>query len=85
MTNVEFTYWQAYYGLNPFGEERADLRAAMTTAKIHNVNVTKKADLVTIADCMPNFGDSTETKQQTNIDNARAKFASMAMELERQS
>jgi hypothetical protein len=37
MSSHEFTEWLAYYDLEPFGEERADLRQAMTTSGVHNL------------------------------------------------
>lgn len=36
MSSHEFTEWMAYYEIEPFGEERADLRQAMTTQGIYN-------------------------------------------------
>jgi hypothetical protein len=36
MSSHELTEWMAYYRIEPFGEERADLRQAMTTAAVHN-------------------------------------------------
>lgn len=36
MSSAEFAEWMAYYSIDPFGEERADLRQAMTTSAIHN-------------------------------------------------
>lgn len=36
MSAQEFGLWLAYYKRNPWGEERADLRAAITTAAIAN-------------------------------------------------
>ncbi|PCI51396.1 MAG: hypothetical protein COB49_01965 [Alphaproteobacteria bacterium] len=39
----ELAEWQAYYRLEPFGEERADWRTAQTTAMIANVNLGKDA------------------------------------------
>lgn len=59
MSWPQFVEWAVYGRLDPFGEERADLRAALITAKIHNVNVTKKSDLASPADFMPNFGAAT--------------------------
>lgn len=57
MSWPQFVEWAAYSRLEPFGEERADLRAALITAKIHNVNVTKKSDLASPLDFMPNFSN----------------------------
>lgn len=36
MSSREFVEWMAYYRIDPFGEDRADLRQAMTTAAVHN-------------------------------------------------
>lgn len=36
MSSREFSEWMLYYDLEPFGEERADLRQAMTTSAVHN-------------------------------------------------
>lgn len=36
MSSAEFAEWMAYYAIEPFGEERADLRQALTTSAIHN-------------------------------------------------
>lgn len=38
MSWPQFYMWTKYYELEPFGEERADLRVATTTAAIYNVN-----------------------------------------------
>lgn len=37
MSSKEFAEWMAYYLVEPFGEERADLRQAMTTSGIANL------------------------------------------------
>lgn len=38
MSSAELTEWMAYYSIEPFGEERADLRQAMTTSAITNMH-----------------------------------------------
>jgi hypothetical protein len=40
---LEFTEWQAYYELEPFGEEIADLRHGVATAVLANVNRNAEA------------------------------------------
>lgn len=37
-TAREFAQWIAYHGMEPWGEERADLRAGIIAATIANVN-----------------------------------------------
>ena len=34
MSSHEFTQWVAYYGLDPFGQERADMRAAVVAKTV---------------------------------------------------
>ncbi len=36
MSSREFSEWIAYYRIEPFGEERADFRQALTTSAVHN-------------------------------------------------
>lgn len=36
MSSHEFSEWMAYYAIDPFGEDRADLRQALTTAAVAN-------------------------------------------------
>ena len=36
MSSAELSEWMAYDLIDPFGEERADLRQALTTSAIHN-------------------------------------------------
>jgi len=38
----EFTDWMAYYSIEPFGEERADLRVAIGHALLANINTSSK-------------------------------------------
>lgn len=43
MTALQFSEWIAYYSLEPFGEERADWRQAITSAIIFNANRGKNS------------------------------------------
>lgn len=36
MSSAELSEWMAFYSIEPFGEERADLRQALTTSAVHN-------------------------------------------------
>jgi hypothetical protein len=38
MSSRELSEWAAYYGMEPFGERKADYRAGMVAATIANVN-----------------------------------------------
>ena len=66
----EFTYWQAYYNLDPFGNERGDLQAGMmayTTAASH---AGKKGKKLKFEDFVLKFQDDkkrmTDPKQIMN-------------------
>lgn len=59
---AEFAEWQAFYAIEPFGEERADLRAAIIAATVAN-SMRVKGRVLTPADFMPDFGDGS--KRQT--------------------
>lgn len=51
----ELSEWIAYYRLDPFGQERADMRAAVVASIIANVNRDKKQKPYTMMDFMLNF------------------------------
>jgi hypothetical protein len=53
MTHSEFVYWVAKHGIEPIGDSRADLRAGIVAAQIHNSNITKRKDAKTPVDFMP--------------------------------
>ena len=55
--------WMAYFEIEPFGEERADVRNAITCMTIASAGGMKKSGgKFTLKDFMPEFG----TKQKTN-------------------
>ncbi len=41
MSASTFRWWQASYDLDPWGDERADLRAASIVKMVHDVNVRR--------------------------------------------
>ncbi len=51
----QFAEWQAYYELEPWGEERADLRAGIIASTIANVNRGKGQKAFSPGDFMPEF------------------------------
>jgi hypothetical protein len=53
ITEREFLEWMAFYQLEPFGEERADVRAGIIASVIANVNRRKGAPPFTAKDFMP--------------------------------
>lgn len=59
----EFGEWVAYDRLEPFGETRADLRAAIATATTANAWRGGKGRAFEVSDFMPTFGDERTTAQ----------------------
>jgi hypothetical protein len=55
MDSAELTEWQAYYGLEPFGQERADLRAGIISATVANAMTTREGRSFEPRDFMPVF------------------------------
>lgn len=53
--SAEFVAWQAYSLLEPFGEERADLRAGIVAATLANVNRGRQTPPYRPRDFMPTF------------------------------
>jgi len=56
VSSRELTEWQAYYGIEPFGEERSDLRAGIVAATTANAFRGKGAKPFKPQDFMPGFG-----------------------------
>ena len=53
--SAEFLEWQAYALLEPFGEERGDLRAGIVASTIANVNRGRSTKPYRPRDFMPQF------------------------------
>lgn len=58
MTWSQFVDWQNYANLDPFGEERADLRSGTIAAVIANVNSGKGGRRYKARDFMPEFSSA---------------------------
>ena len=54
----ELLDWMAYERLEPFGEERADVRSAIHTATLINVHRGQHSRPVTPSDVMPRFDEA---------------------------
>lgn len=59
MSYSQYVGWQEYYGREPFGEQRADLRAGIVASVIANVNrdSSSKPEPYHADDFIPKFGD----------------------------
>ena len=60
ITSRQFAEWMAYAKLEPFGEERADLRAGIVASTIANVNRGKNQKPYKPTDFMASFELETE-------------------------
>lgn len=77
MPSYLLSEWAAYYKLEPFGEERGDLRSAIIAATVANANRDpKKSKPAKVEDFMPKF-----EKQETNIEQAIGFAAAMTAAL----
>ena len=70
MSSRELTEWMAYYRLEPFGDERADLRNALLCTVMVNLWSKKKAK---IQDYMLDFDKQPMTQEEL-----RKKLMSMS-------
>ncbi len=53
MSARQFADWVAYYGLEPWGEWRSDLRAGIVASTIANIHRKTKTTAFTAQDFMP--------------------------------
>ena len=53
MTSRQFTDWLAYYSVDPFGDQRADLRAGIVSAVVANRWRGKNEQPLEPSDFMP--------------------------------
>lgn len=60
----ELSEWLAYYGLNPWGPERADLRAGTIASTVANC-LTEKSDFKP-SDFIPKYGPQPEEQPKTS-------------------
>ena len=64
LSYAEYISWVARYSIEPFPEERADLRNAMLMALLANVNAGKGQNF-TVEQFMPDFWGSAKKQQTT--------------------
>ena len=53
MSSAELSEWMAYYSIDPFGDERADLRQAFTSAAVCNAFRGKNQRTIKPSEFMP--------------------------------
>jgi hypothetical protein len=71
--SAELAEWIAYYGLEPFGQERDSLHSGIIAATIANAHSSSKSKTFQPADFMPDF-DATDQSS----DDMKAILNSMA-------
>ena len=59
----EIAEWMAYDSVEPFGEDRADLRAGIIASQIVNVHLSKGQRATVPADFMPDFDPKPKPAQ----------------------
>lgn len=82
MTWEQFVGWMRYYAQEPFGEERADIRAAITDSVIANANrdSKKRPRPFSPQDFMP-FAKSTSRSGRTKPLTDQAEFRRMTQNM----
>jgi hypothetical protein len=81
MTGQQLTEWMEYARLEPFGEQRADLRMGILAAQITNVMTRQKQSdpMAKYEDFMPKFEEAElEPDQDTVARKIDAYFSALA-------
>jgi len=82
ISSRELSEWAVYYDLEPFGEERADLRAGTVAATMANTSRRKGRRPYKPADFMPRFGpreDQGWEEQLSLVERLNAAFGGVDM------
>jgi hypothetical protein len=64
ISSRQFADWLAYYSLEPFGEERADLRAGIVASVVNNRWRGKGEKALSPIDFMPYTEEHTQTAEE---------------------
>lgn len=67
LSSRELTEWMAYYALEPFGEERGDMRAGIVASTLYNVHRGKNTRAATPEDFMPKYGREEAEDQDDEV------------------
>lgn len=76
-----FSEWMAYYSIEPWGEERADLRAGHTTAAVSNTWRSRGQPLKEATDYI--LGYEQEAKQSTTLEQMKNAFRGFVKRVKR--
>lgn len=85
MSSLEFSEWMMHNTLEPFGDERNDIRMAINTAAVVNevrslvvAWTGSKQKPAKIEDYMPEFGASNQVQETAEQERERRKAAMIA-------
>lgn len=67
ITAKQFRIWEAYFALEPFGEIRADYRAASICQMLANVNRSEKTKPYKLEDFLLQFEGDDKKKPQSTV------------------
>ncbi len=68
--------WVAYFQIEPFGEERADVRSATIASTVANASRTKRGQRAfKIGDFMPDYGRQTKKQSAAEQEAIFSAFA----------
>lgn len=69
MSSRELTEWQAFFALEPFGEQRDDLRSAIVAATVANASrdAKRRPEPFEVGDFMPRFEEEPEQAQAERV------------------
>ena len=81
MSSLEFAEWLEFGEIEPWGEERADVRSAIVASTVANANRDPKARKkpFTVADFMPRFGQPAQRRQSWQEQLAIAEMLTEAL------
>lgn len=81
MSSKEFAEWMAYAQIEPFGDERADMRMAILASLIANVNrdPKKKSTPYEVSDFMPKFEASEPISKEEALAAIDAAMTSLVL------
>jgi hypothetical protein len=63
----ELTEWQSYYLIEPFGEERADLRSGVLASIMSNAWRGKNSQVTSPSDFMLKFGEEDSVDNEESM------------------
>lgn len=67
MTSLQFAEWLAYSRLEPWGEERDDLRTGIVASTVANVNRRKDQKAYKPSDFMPSFEQESDAEKAARL------------------